>query len=296
LKRIDFETDLKNEMHNAFSNIGLRIPIRNKLDEMLLDYLTVHKKIVFPRPRNILISPDLEHKLINHDKNGVVELIWKRLEVGLDVNSFQSKRLFEAKFHDHLLYEWNVYHFHLSTEKEKKGNFVKRTDQLLFVYIEDNVAILLDIETHKEGIFADEKWLEIIDTYFPTVLESYLANDILDINPQLNSVERQKLWNYGLSVGMTKVNGKIIHSPGVGRMTSGHSILVTKTCNEILRWLHRLNEHFENNFLGICNAFNVIPENSNFKVAFGDSTLELIEANSKSTILKYPYIFNFNKS
>lgn len=280
-------------MHNAFSDFGLKIPIRSKIEDMLTEYLTIHKKLVFPRPRKIFVSPNLEIKLVDHEKRGVVKVIKKRLELGQDVNLFQSKRVFQTRFHDHLLYEWNVYHFHLSLEKEKKKNLLKKSDQLLFAYIDEKNAILLDIENHKEGIFADEKWLEIIDTNFPEFLEPYLDKHIREISPNLNPVERQQLWNYGYTIGMTKVNGKTIHSPGIGRMSSGHSIIVVRTCDDILRWLYKLIEEFENNLDAICKSYNLIPAASYFKLRFGNPTIELFELNSNTSLLMYPYIFNF---
>lgn len=280
-------------MHSAFSDLGFKIPIRNKVDEMLLDYLTIHKKLVHTRPRQILLSSELQEKLKTHERKKEVGVISNLLEKGANVNFFQSKRLFQTRFHDHLLYEWNVYHFHLSTERERKSNFVKQTDQLLFCYIDKDKAILLDIERHKEGGFGDEKWLEIIDRDFPEVLEPFIAHNISDISPDVSPVERQRLWNYGYTLGMTKVNNKIIHSPGLGRATSGHSILVVKTCNEILRWLHTLGEHFKLHLLDICTAFEVDPVMANFQLIFGNPTLMVVESNSKKIILTYPQIFNF---
>jgi hypothetical protein len=296
LNRINFESDLKNEMHNAFSDLGFRIPIRTKIDEMLLDYLTIHKKLVHQIPRRVFISPDLKEKLNKYEKRKVVEIIKGKLEIGYDVNFFQSKKLFQTKFHDHLLYEWNVFHFHLSTEKEKKSNFMKQTDQLLFAYIDEKCAILLDVDIHKEGIFGDEKWLEILDKYFPDVLEPYLTNNIIDISPNVTSIGRQTLWNYGFSLGLTKVNGKIIRSPGIGRMTSGHSVLVAKTCNEILRWLHTVTNHFEKYYINICTFYGLNENKVDFKLVFGNTTLELIEAKTKKRILTYPHIFNFDEN
>jgi hypothetical protein len=290
--RIDFETDLKNEIHNAFSAFGLKIPIKRRIDEMLLDYLTIHKKIISPRKRNVLINPELAEKLDKHNKRKEVETIRFRLETGKDVNIFQSKRLFQSQFHDHLLYEWNVFHFHLSLEKDKKSNFVRQTDLLLFAYIDNEEAIFLDIENHKPGIFADEKWLEVIDRHFPEILEKHIHPDIINVYPELKPVDRQKFWDYGYSLGFTKVNGKIIGSPGVGRMTSGHSMLVVKTCNEVLRWLYTLNEHFEKYYKEICESFEINPDDARYKLTFGGETLNLIETTTKKTILTYPNIFN----
>jgi len=288
-----FENSLKQGMHLMFSDMGVKIPIRKDLDEMLLDYLTVHKKVVHIKPRQVFISPDLEAKLTTHSKRDEIAHLKRLLTIGRNVNFFQSKKLFQTRFHDHLLYEWNIFHFHLSTQLEKGSKFVKQTNQLLFVYIDDNQAILLDTQNHTEGIFADEKWLEILDNYYPHILEPFIDTDIIDISPNVNAVQRQNLWNKGLTFGMTKVNGKIFHSPGIGRATSGHSIIVTKSKNEILRWLHQLTVHFDSRLNEICNPFGFEVNTATFNLRFGDVTLEVVETKSNIILLTYPYIFNF---
>ena len=292
--RENFEDDLKQGMHLIFSDLGVKIPIKRNLDSMLLDYLTINKKVIHFKKRDVLINPELEAKLLTHSKRNEVAEIRKRLIAGRNVNFFQSKRLFETKFHDHLLYEWNIFHFHLTNQLEKGSKFVKRTNQLLFAYIDDTTAILLDIENHSDGIFADAKWLEILDNHFPHVLEPYLAVDLVDVNPKVNSVERQTLWNKGYTIGMTPVNGKVFHSPGIGRTTSGHSMLVTKMSGEILRWLFDVTEQFESRLNEICQAYNFEPDKVNFGLRFGNITLEAIEKKSNTILLTYPYRFNFN--
>lgn len=288
-----FENDLKQAIHLMFSDMEVKIPIRNDLEEMILDYLTVHKKLVPIKPRQVVVNQDLEVKLRTHPKQVEVEHIKRLLIIGSNVNFFQSKRLFQTRFHDHLLYEWNIFHFHLSTQLERGSKFVKQTNPLLFVYIDDKEAILLDVQNHIDGIFADEKWLEILDSNFPHILEPYLHANIVDISPKVNSIERQTLWNKGITLGMTKVNGKIFHSPGIGRATSGHSIIVIKTTNEILRWLHQLTVHFDNRLIDICSYFGFEPDTAIFKLRFGNITLEIVESKSGQILLTYPYLFIF---
>jgi len=102
--RDNFENDLKQGMHLMFSNLGVKIPIKKNLDDMLIDYLTINKKLVHYKKRQVFVSPELEIKLQTHPKRNEVEQIKKRLSTGGNVNFFQSKKLFQTKFHDHLLY------------------------------------------------------------------------------------------------------------------------------------------------------------------------------------------------
>lgn len=290
----DFECDLKQQMHTMFSFIGVKIPIKNDFHEMLIDYLTIYKKYVHEIPRQVFILPELKLKLANHPKQSIVYYIKYLLEVGRNVNLFQNKRLFQSKFHDHLLYEWKIYHFHLSHKFEKNNTFVKQTDILLFAYIDDKQAIFLDIEKHKEGIFADEKWLELLDIHYPEILEKYHAKDILDISPYLSPFERQMLWDKGYTIGMTKANGKIFHSPGIGRTTSGHSLEVTLLVDKIQRWVFEMKNQFESKRREICESFKLDSAACVFKLRFGEATLEVFEMNSKTVLLTFPEIFEFS--
>lgn len=293
MNRFDFEHDLKQEIHTQFDDYGVRIPIRSKLSDMLLDYLTIMKKIVIPKSRNVIISPLLKNKLKSHPKENEIKLLESLFKQGKDVNYFQSKRLFQTKFHDHLLYEWNIYHFHLGNTTEKNSKFIKQTDIMLFVYVTDETVVFLDTEKHAEGIFGDEKWLEILHDYYPELIEIYLDDTIKDVSPKLDSISRQTLWNKGYLIGMTKIRDKVYHSPGIGRSTSGHSVIVVKTSNEIIRWIHQLKKQFESKSNLICSAFGLKENDAFFRLVFGRETLEVIDNKSKLSILTYPNLFEF---
>lgn len=284
--KVDFIRDMKAEMHEALSESGIRIPIRSDFNTMLLDYLTIHKKIIKPIPRKVQVNPDFEKAISGHQKKVEIEKIQNRLQEGLDVNMFQNKRLFQSKFHDHLLYEWNIYHFHLSLNQIKK-KFVKQVNHLLFAFIKDDIAILLGTETHKKGIFADTIWIEILAKHFPEQLDEYHAKDTLDFTPHVNSVERQLLWDKGYTLGMTKVGDKIYVSPGIGRTTSGHSSLVVMQSHNIIRWVGYLTKCFETHWDKACDALG-IPSDCDLKLIIGDVTLEIIERKSLKTILVFP--------
>jgi hypothetical protein len=296
VNKFDFESDLKQAIQNEYIHLGVKINISKQLDEMLLDYLTVHFKIIQRTRRQVRVSSILRDKLATHPKGSVVDIIKDRLERGLDVNLFQSKRLFQSDFHDHLLFEWQIHHFHLSTEKDFKGYFLKKTNALLFAYIDEKQALLLDIENHKDGIFADEKWLEILDNEFPEILEPHIDKEIKEVYPNLTSVDRQSLWSKGYSIGMTKVNGKIIHSPGIGRMSSGHSMIASKTANEIIHWIYSIKKQFSQYGEEICNSLGLSPTETNFKVRLGNPTLDVIDENTKTKILSFPETFHITES
>lgn len=282
----DFEADLKQQMHELFAEYGYRIPYRNELREMITEYLTIHKKFIHICPRTVMVNPELLEKLPNHPKQKEIQAIERELSLGGNLNHFQSKRLFQTRFHDHLLYEWNIAHFHLSLEREKHG-FVKQTDQLLFVYIDDHNAVLLDTATHEPGIFASTRWQEILDIHFPYILDPFVDSTITKVYPEVDAIGRQSLWDKGYTIGMTEINGKVIHSPGIGRASTGHSITVMKNVNELLRWLHHVSTIFHEHFDQLVSQFGLDKATANLKLVFTE-TIDIMEVHAGRKLVSFP--------
>src|SRR5258706_444314 len=293
--KIDFEQDLKTELYLAFNEYGVKIPIRKATREMLLDYLTILKKLIPIKVRKVFYAPEFEASLPNHPKKREIEYIRLLFETGKNVNFFQSKKLFQSQFHDHLLYEWNIYHFHLSLQHEKKSRFAKQTDLLLFIFIADDLVVFLGTEKHHRGIFGDDKWLQMLHDHFPEMIKEYEAKEIKDVSPQINSIERQTLWDKGYTLGFTKIKDRVYFCPGIGRTTSAHSTLVVKTAGEIIRWLHVIHEQFISEGNAICKYLNFAPEKAEFKLRLGNITLEIAENYSQKIVLTYNQVLDIEK-
>lgn len=285
---MDFENDLKLEIINISKGMGFKISINQNINKILLDYLTVRTKIIEPKIRKISINPDFLTELINHSKKKEIETIISYAKNGKNLNVFHSRRVFQTNFHDHLQQEWNIYHFHLSLEKDHKTVFVKQVNSLLFAYIDENDIVFLGSDTHKNGIFGDVKWIEVLHDHFPQIIEKYRDNTIIDIHPKLNSIERQTIWNKGVTVGMTKIRGVVYHNPGIGQMTSGHSMIVSKTAMDILRWIYKLKTQITELREEICKYIGVSETVADFRVTFGEITLELIETSTQTKLLEFP--------
>lgn len=293
MNKIEFDQDLRLELHTRFKKYGIRIPIRSNVHAMLLDYLTVMRKLVKPSPRIVLYGSELKDRLSIHPQKEEIKHLEKLFTIGKNVNFYQSKRIFQTKFHDHLLYEWNIFHFHLGKELEKKSSFIKQTDQMLFVYVNEDTAIFLDIERHKTGVFGDIKWLEILHDQFPHFIEKYKDDTIMNVSPILNASERQLYWDSGLSPFLTKIRDTVYHSPGIGRTTSGHSLYVVNTANYISRWLFKITEQFKSKSEIICKIFKLNETNAKFRISLNTDSLDVIEANSGTRLLSYPNHFTF---
>jgi hypothetical protein len=225
-----------------------------------------------------------------HLKRNEIEFIIQTAARGGNLNIFQSKRLLETNFHDHLQNEWNIFHFHLSLKKDKKTKFVRQVDSLLFAFIDNNQIIFLGTDTHKEGIFADTKWIEILHDFFPNAIKKYKDERITSVYPKVNSTERQMLWNKGITLGVTEIKGVVYHNPGIGRTTSGHSLVNSKTSVEILRWIYKLKKQVSESYSILCKYLEIQEHVAKFKVRFGQTTLELYEKESNEMLVTFPDI------
>ncbi|MFV0571149.1 MAG: hypothetical protein ACK5M1_01800 [Xanthomarina gelatinilytica] len=286
---INLRESLRLELIRVSNVMGFKISTKNDLDKTLLDYLTVRFKLIEIKPRIVKFQKDLFADVFTgkHIKSDEIKRIANIARVGNNLNHFQSKKILQANFHDHLINEWKVHHLHLSFKEDKKSSFVKQGNTILFVYVNDTEIIFLGTDKHREGVFGDEKWLKILHNEFPEVIEKYKANsDIISIYPKVNAKERQDIWNKGFSMGMTQIDGTVYHGPGLGRMTSGHSLQVSMTRNDILRWIFELEKQLNESGEVICKVCKIPIESARFEIKF-DDTLKLVETTNNLLLLEF---------
>lgn len=290
MKQLKLESDLKFEIQKLTKEIGFKISFNQDLEKIILDYLTVRAKLIDVKKRKVLINPALVNELFTNDKKEEIRFIIQLSKNGGNLNPFLSKRSLQANFHDHLQNEWNIFHFHLSLQKDKKTNFVKQVNRLLFAYVDEIQIIFLGTDIHKEGIFGDIKWIEILHDNFPEVIKPFITKSgMKDVYPKVNSIERQQLWNKGYTLGFTKIREIVYNNPGIGRMTTGHSMGVSSTTLDILRWIYRLKDQLTESEIELCQYLKIDSKDAEFKIRINEKP-ELYEKTSGLKILSFPEI------
>ena len=151
--------------------------------------------------------------------------------------------------------------------------------------------IFLGTDTHKEGIFGNYKWLEILYDYFPESIAKYKDHTIKEVHPDVNAKERQQLRDKGYTLGLTKIKDTVYFSPGIGRSTSGHAMAVTRTADAIFDWTLTLKKQLLKHEIEICEYLEIEPEQALFNVFFRNENLEPTEQASGKTLLQFPNIF-----
>jgi hypothetical protein len=294
MEGFDFEEDLRKIIINFFFRNGIKFGKKNDIEDLLFDFHSILKKLVSITPRRVYYSTGLLKKIDTLPSKPIIKRLEQLFAIGGNVNCFQSKKLLQTNFHDHLVYEWNIYHFHLSERRGASKPFVKQSNLLLFVYVTESMAIFLDVDKHRQGLFAEEKWIEILHDDFPELIKQYLMSNIHSVYPKTNSEERQKLWDKGYTIGLIKIRENVYMSPGLGRSSSGHSMMVVTEVGEVQRWLNTITNQFKTNISQICDYFKIQENMARFFLTIGEKHYAIYEKNLGIQIIQYPAIFDFN--
>ena len=206
---MNFEKDVQDYIISEFKAYGVNYTLTGDLDKDLLNLFTIQRKIIFPIKREVEFSTEIQLFLkSNINFQIIIEELKKKFEEPSDINSHQSKNLFNHHVHDKLIYDWNIYHLHLSDESILGDYFKKRTKKVLFVYIDKQKALFLDILTHPpHDNFANKRLLEILDRNWNDILIE--MNGVVGLSHNPSQQERFKMRKYNINEGGIESTGNL---------------------------------------------------------------------------------------
>lgn len=203
---------------------GFKLPKTHHHDYLEL-LMNMNKRIIEPRKRRVHFHSSL--RIPSENTKGFFTLV-KKMELGLNINSYQSHHLERTDFHDGFLNDFGLHHFHLGetvqgTGKHKK--YIVRTKNEVFAKVEQDDIYILGIFGHKRGekdfIFTDESLLQLLYDEWPHLLRPYILNRVTGQN--LTAEERYNLRNNRANAFITFNDGTVVMSPGGGYMSNGLS-------------------------------------------------------------------------
>ncbi|HEX2846923.1 MAG TPA: hypothetical protein VHN59_10270 [Chitinophagaceae bacterium] len=294
---MNFHQDIRDYIKDELRYFKIEYSPSPDIDQDLLKLFTIHRKLIIPIHRQVKMSKELQKKISgNYKYRSEIGRLWQMLQEGIDVNAHQTKNLFNPNVHDHLVYDWNIYHLHLSFEKDKKGYHTKRTKEILFVYITPGLALLLDVCGHPpHNVFADKVFLEIIDNNWPEILTAIAGVDAL--SQDISTQDRFTLRKHNVNEGALEVNGRIVYAPGLGQASSGHSAGEVMKMNQMNRWLKTNEEIIMQNREMVDKLFMhqyKLEERPAYKIVFTGQGPQVQDENSGICLVKYLEIIPIN--
>ncbi len=213
------------EIENSFPEFK-KFAKKNDLEFISL-FLTSGLNDIDKRIRKVEMSAELKSGAYYQNFEPEILGIKSKFEIGESVSEHLTERGLINR--DFLLRDLGISHLHLK---------VGRTNELLLVYLEDNVAYFVDVATHEElftlGFRQMTKFLEIVDKNWPDVLSPFIMPRLSPPCKTRDFTDDEKA---GLlaSGGMVifNVNGKAMIPPGGGPTTDGSYLKAFELASEL---------------------------------------------------------------
>ncbi|WP_420431822.1 hypothetical protein [Candidatus Poriferisocius sp.] len=133
-------SDLADEIEQYFDKEGIRHERGESPSpaDLLERYLYHFDKVIVPGPRRVHFSAELRAALGTLDGRygTAIEAIKSRFEAGGDLAEFLSRKAADAGFKDRLPSDFGIHHFHLGAKSALSERHVRRTGDLLFVFVQ----------------------------------------------------------------------------------------------------------------------------------------------------------------
>jgi len=247
--KVDVWRDLKEEISKRLQEYGYHVPsiqelrmqdrrsedlkgkIKNYEPGLLVDhYLAVKARRIPSNKYMLFYSKEIRG---DQQKYSRVKGIANLLLAGKDVNNLLSNGVRAANQLkqdnlDLLLSHWGIYHLHFDPA---------RTGDLLFIYLKDNKAYLLDVKGHPsddEEVWTNPELVEVLHKNWPKCLSQFRTNmDAEVFTREARTAMRNKNMNHLLRMS----DGTSYFSPGGGVMTNGMSFYVRTQSDMIMHLL-----------------------------------------------------------
>ena len=232
----NFLEDVRQDSEVTLARDGVALPPGADAHLALIEVFHFKRRILRPMPRNVVWSRELQARALSDDHRLAVERIARELEKGVCTKPRMTKSVRVPGYNDGLLSDWGIHHLHIG-EKLGRDGFIERGGPLLFVFVVQATAYLIDLLDH--GSFEDEELIEILHGNWPRVMASWLAPGVVpgSLSPKFTSAQR-KMMRGKFTIATETRDGTIYVAPGGGIMTSGHSSEAVRQAHRVLNLVH----------------------------------------------------------
>jgi len=238
------DSDLRSMIEADFDGLGSDYAFPQKL----VDWLHFKARQIPVRPRQVAMSDQVR---VKQGQYTAIGRIVENLVSGANMEPWLSGSVQRLKEHpkaDLLFNDWKITHFHIGNVFVAR-NKVRRTRNLLFAYITDQRAVLLDIQPH--GTWTMQSMLEILLEVSPSDMEKSELMGVLPPDSALTADEIYEMRQAGMTAPVV-IAGRVFSPPGLGISTSGHSVRLTNYAADLLNFGSNTTEKISNNQLPVA--------------------------------------------
>lgn len=219
---LDLQADLNQWAYDTLNNAHFE---NVTLDRALYQYCDMQLRLLEPKPRKVLLSKEL---LIPRDCQSKYNYFKSAVEKGDHLLPFMSKSIIDVSFKDKMIFDWGLYHFHLSIEKDSKDpRFMKRSDYLMLAYVnprQDDTMYFLQIRPHIYSIWTEQELERILADNWPEVIEPYRIDSVASLTQNVSDEDYKQLRKNNITTMVDLHDGRVYLGANFGLNAAGTSV------------------------------------------------------------------------
>lgn len=228
---IDLIDDFKTIIYKDLIRAGYK---GVKKDEAVLQYYNLIKRKVEQKPRQVLYSK--EFKCPEGYKLALVEFE-EKAKKGADLTPYLTEKLRQANYHDLLLNDWGVQHFHLSRRYRDDG-LVARSPYLIFAKVTVDTIYMIQVYNHNaDDVFSRKELIRILCDNWPDMMEQYHIQGAQELTEHYNDHEYNEIREAHIQTFVELGENQIYGHMGGGIASNGASLEVLRQSDY---WIKRL--------------------------------------------------------
>ena len=217
--KIDFVRDAKELFKRRLEAMGVII---KHDDDPIISWYIYRERIIPASRREVVKAKDFSCPPLFTEK---LKRLETEIENGANLNSYLSRSIMNCSKDDLMLYDWGIYHLHISDKLDtrKPDGFMERSDLLLYALFDDDKAYFIKTINHKgqNNMWTKKECLDIINDNWPHLLESYIMKGVSKEQQYISDDERSALRKNHLNTFITLNNGVVIMPPNMGLVCDG---------------------------------------------------------------------------
>lgn len=217
--KIDFVRDAKELFKRRLEAMG--VIIKHEDDPIISWYIYLERIIPDSRRKVVKAKGFSCHPLFKKK----LRKLEKNIEKGVNLIPYLSRSIMDCSKDDLMLYDWGIYHLHISDklDTKKPDGFMERSDLLLYALFDNDKAYFIKTINHKgeNNMWTQKECLEIINDNWPHLLEPYTLKGVSKKQQYISDDVRSALRKNHVNTFITLNNGVVIMPPNMGFACDG---------------------------------------------------------------------------
>lgn len=246
---IDFVRDAKELFKRCLEARGVII----KHDDPIISWYIYHERIIPAFRREVVKARGFSCPPLFTEK---LKRLETEIENGANLDSYLSRSIMDCSKDDLMLYDWGIYHLHISDELDTKkfDGFMERSDLLLYVLFDDNKVYFIKTINHKgeNNMWTKKECLEVINDNWPHLLEPYVMKGLSEEQQYISDDERTILRKKHGNTFIRLNNGVVIMPPNMGFTCDGSPFKAVYAADYLKKQLNYFQSSIINNISDFC--------------------------------------------